>query len=106
MAPRDVGVDVGVMDNRSMAVSEAQGLRRMARQGSMTYRLAFVFYVGGMISFFGGLGQGFQALWHLQLLPALVYIVFGFCGLVARGGDRPSTWGSRPQFSSHAWEPS
>ena len=63
-----------------MAVSEAQGLRRLARQGSIAYRLAFVFYVGGMISFFGGLGQGSQALFHLQLLPALVYIVFGFAG--------------------------
>jgi hypothetical protein len=46
----------------------------------MAYRLAFVFYVGGMISFFGGLGQVLVALFHADLVPALGYLVGSFAG--------------------------
>jgi hypothetical protein len=63
-----------------VAVSDASALRRQARVGSIAYRLAFVFYIGGMITFFGSLGQGIVALWHLQLLGAGVYVVGGFAG--------------------------
>jgi len=76
-------------------------LRRIAEPGSVTYSLAFVFYIAAMLLFFGDLGQSFLSLIRAQPLASvgdLVVALAGWwvcAGVAIRLGVAPTVFFSR-----------